>query len=135
MHAALSAALLLTLDIPWVMLFMGPRYKKMVAAIQQGDPMRASLWKAAVSYALMVIGMTVFVSPAFRQGSVAGAVGRAALFGAVVYGIFDFTAAAVFGDWDMKLAVIDVAWGSFVFAAASLGAYMIDHKIIPHRSA
>ena len=125
MHAALSAVLLLVLDVPWVMLYMGPRYQEMVANIQQGKPMRASLWKAAVAYTLMVIGMVTFVSPSFRRGNVLGGSGRAALFGAVVYGIYDFTAAAVFGDWDMKLAVIDVAWGSFVFTAASLLAYTI----------
>ena len=29
--------------------------------------------------------------------------------------IYDFTAAAVLKDWDIKLALLDILWGSFVF--------------------
>ena len=42
----------------------------------------------------------------------------AAAFGAVVYGVYDFTAAAVLKDWDMRLALLDVLWGAAVYAAA-----------------
>lgn len=131
MHALLSAAILLALDIPWVLLAMGPRYKEMVASIQRGNPMRASLWKATVAYTFLVAGIVFFVSPAFRKGNnVWRAVGRAALFGAVIYGVYDFTAAAVFRDWDLRLAVVDVVWGAFVFAAASLGAHVIQTNMV-----
>jgi uncharacterized membrane protein len=38
------------------------------------------------------------------------------LFGFSVYGVYDMTTLAVFKKWDIKLAIIDMVWGGFLFA-------------------
>ena len=42
------------------------------------------------------------------------------LFGIILYGVYDFTAAAVLKNWDIKLAIKDILWGGFVYFITSL---------------
>jgi len=46
-------------------------------------------------------------------------------FGLVVYGVFDFTSAAMLKKWDYLTAFADVFWGCFIssFSAISLGVF------------
>ena len=42
-----------------------------------------------------------------------------ALFGLMVYGIYNFTAGAVLSDWSGKVMIYDIIWGMFVYAVAA----------------
>lgn len=121
MHRSLRAVLgLLALDLAWVTLLMRPRYAALVRAVQRGDEMRARLWPAAAAYALMAVGLHVFVLDGGSPRGGGGAAARGALFGAVLYGVYNATAMAVFDRWSAPLAALDVAWGAGVYAAAAL---------------
>jgi uncharacterized membrane protein len=108
---------LLALDLAWVTVFMRPRYAALVRDVQRGDDMRTRLWPAATAYALMAVGLHAFVLDGAPRG---GGVARGALFGAVLYGVYNATAMAVFDRWSASLAAVDVAWGATVYAAAAL---------------
>jgi uncharacterized membrane protein len=111
----ISTSVLLILDILWVLLFMGKKYTKQVKDIQ-GTNMRGRLGFAFLAYILMVVGLNMFVLPNIRKGhELVDSLKYGAVFGLVVYGIYDCTAAAVFTDWDVGLAALDIAWGAFVF--------------------
>ena len=99
------AVAMLLIDLIWIYTYMGPRYERMVAAIQ-GSPMSVDTTYAALAYASMVIGMNELVVPA-KDRTRAGAV-----WGLLIYGTYNGTAGAVFSDWDPKVAAVDVAWGS-----------------------
>jgi uncharacterized membrane protein len=116
---------LLVLDIIWVIAYMGERYKVMIPKIQCGTDMETNIPYAALSYLLMVIGLLLFVLPNIRKSHlIQDSLLYGAVFGLVLYGVYDLTAAAVIKDWDMKLAAADMAWGAFVmFAAAVVGGY------------
>lgn len=115
----LATAILLVVDIVWVMFFIRKKYDKQVTKIQ-GQAMQARMQFAIISYILMVVGLNVFVLPNIREGHELGdSLKYGATFGLVVYGIYDTTAAAVFKDWDIGLAAVDIAWGTFVFFIAS----------------
>jgi uncharacterized membrane protein len=45
----------------------------------------------------------------------------AALFGFFAYATYDLTNLATLRDWPWRLSVIDIAWGTFVSAAAAAG--------------
>jgi uncharacterized membrane protein len=115
-HATRAIAGLLVLDMVWLRLVMRPRYEALVSAVQGGRPMRFRAPAAAGAYALMVVGLRAFVLDAPRPRAAAAA--RGALFGAVLYGVYNLTAMAVLRDWRARLAALDVAWGAAVYAAA-----------------
>ncbi len=48
------------------------------------------------------------------------------IYGFILYGVFDFTNLAIFKEFNLKTAVIDMAWGGALTASALL----ITNKII-----
>ena len=44
----------------------------------------------------------------------------------MLYGVYDFTAAAVIKNWDIKLALVDVLWGGIVYFIACYGLKFIN---------
>lgn len=110
---------LLILDFLWIGLFMANRYQNEIRQIQ-GTPMSVNMTYAAISYALMVVGLINFVLPNIRsEHRFYDSIKYGFLFGIVVYGIYDFTAAAVLSNWNMRTAILDVLWGGTVFFLAS----------------
>ena len=112
-----STLTLLVLDVLWLYMFMIQRYEIMVKKIQ-GSHIKVRVWSAICAYALMVLGLCIFVIP--RVATYQDAFVYGGLFGLVTYGIFDFTCLSVFSDFDVKLAIIDILWGSFVYFMAAL---------------
>lgn len=119
-HRLISTTTLLVLDILWITLFMGSRYKIMIKDIQ-GSSMTTNILYAFIAYTLMVIGLNHFVLPNIDVSNVSlqDCLSYGFIFGIVLYGVYDFTIGAVLKKWDMKLAVTDVLWGGFVYFAAS----------------
>lgn len=119
-HRLISTTTLLVLDILWITLFMGSRYKIMIKDIQ-GSSMTTNILYAFIAYTLMVIGLNHFVLPNIDVNNVSlqDCLSYGFIFGIVLYGVYDFTIGAVLKKWDMKLAVTDVLWGGFVYFAAS----------------
>ena len=110
-----ATIVLLVLDVLWVTLYMRNAYKKQVQDIQ-GTEMNSRLYLGFIAYFLMVVGLNMFVLPNIRKGhELVDSLKYGATFGLVVYGIYDMTAGAVFKNWDLKLATVDIIWGSFVF--------------------
>ena len=81
---------------------------------------------AILSYALMAMGLSLFVLPNVRSGNISDSVFYGGSFGLIVYGIYDFTAAAVLRDWDVKLAILDVIWGITVYTAAAYAGSLFE---------
>ena len=115
----ISIFILLILDFLWIGLFMKNRYQNEIKQIQ-GTPMSVNITYAVVSYVLMAVGLVLFVLPNIRsKHRLLDSLKYGFLFGIVVYGIYDFTAAAVISKWNMTTAILDVLWGGTVFFLAS----------------
>ena len=114
---AISAAILTAADLMWILFYMGPKYKTLVKKIQ-GSDLEANMASIVGAYVLMIVGLFVFVLP--RSVDTGSALRWGLLFGLVVYGIFDLTNGGIFSRWNFRLALLDMAWGSFVYAAAAL---------------
>ena len=50
---------------------------------------------------------------------------RGALFGVVVYGVYDFTNYSTLRQWPFALTLVDVAWGAVASAAASVAVRIV----------
>jgi uncharacterized membrane protein len=75
-------------------------------------------WPAAVvAYALLGAGIAFFVIP--RAPTVPVAAAHGALFGLVVYGVYDFTNYSTLRQWPFVLTLADVAWGTCASAACA----------------
>jgi uncharacterized membrane protein len=82
-------------------------------------------WTPAVLfYVLYIVGVLIFaVAPGLETGSWTRALMFGALFGFFAYATYDFTNLATLKGWTVPLLVVDVAWGTFVTAAAALAGF------------
>jgi len=117
--AAIGAVAFMVLDGIWLGVLMKNFYRQQLAPIVRladGGAM-APNWPAAfVVYVMLGLGIAAFVIP--RAATVPLAVAYGALFGLVVYGVYDFTNYSTLRQWPFALTLADVAWGGLASAAA-----------------
>ncbi len=117
--AAIGAVAFMVLDGVWLGLVMKNFYRDQLAPIVRlGDGGIAPNWPAAlVVYALLGAGIALFVIPRASTTSLAAAYG--ALFGLVVYGVYDFTNYSTLRQWPFVLTLADLGWGAVASAACA----------------
>lgn len=117
--AAIGAVAFMILDGIWLGVVMKNFYRDQLAPIVRlADGGIAPNWPAAlVVYALLGTGIALFVLPRAATVSLAAVYG--ALFGLVVYGVYDFTNYSTLRQWPFVLTLADVAWGAVASAAAA----------------
>jgi len=76
---------------------------------------------ALLVYLLIPAGLVLFVRPLLAEQTSLGQVfAWGALFGLVLYGVYDFTNLAVLDKWTLRVTLVDLAWGTFLCGAGSL---------------
>ena len=116
----LAVIILLVLDFLWLGLFMGGKYKTQIRSIQ-GSDMKVRPVLIILAYALMILGLTRFVLPNVNNDAnlLQNSLKYGAVFGLILFGVYDFTAGAVLSGWNIQLACVDILWGMFVYFAAT----------------
>jgi uncharacterized membrane protein len=101
--------ILIIIDLIWLYIIKD-RYKNMIINIQkkQFDP--------KMPYALLVYFIIAYALYHFTKDSetLSEKLKNAFIFGFCSYGIYDFTNAALFSDWDIPLAIADSIWGGLL---------------------
>jgi uncharacterized membrane protein len=117
--AAAGAVCFMVLDGLWLGVLMKNFYREQLAPIVRlADGGIAPNWPAAfVVYALLGTGIALFVLP--RASTPLSAAVYGALFGLVVYGVYDFTNYSTLRQWPFVLTLADVAWGMVASAACA----------------
>ncbi len=126
--AYLSAAVAFgVLDFLWLSNAAPRLYRPAIGEIM-ADQVR---WPPAIAfYFLYLVGVTALVVlPALREGGVARAAWTGALFGLVAYATYDLTNQATLRVWPTHLTLIDMAWGAFATATASIVAVVATRLI------
>ena len=110
--AAVGAVAFMVLDGVWLGLLMKNFYRDQLAPIVRlADGGIAPNWPAAfVVYVLLGTGIALFVIP--RASTVPLGGGLGALFGLVVYGVYDFTNYSTLRQWPFVLTLADIGVGS-----------------------
>ena len=123
--AAVGAVAFMVLDGVWLGLLMKNFYRNQLAPIVRlADGGIAPNWPAAfVVYVLLGTGIALFVIP--RAATMAQAAGYGALFGLVVYGVYDFTNYSTLRQWPFVLTLADVAWGAVASASAAMAVRVV----------
>ena len=124
-YAALGALAFMVLDGVWLGVVAKNFYRSQLAPIVRlADGGIAPNWPAAVVvYALLGMGIALFVVPRAPTTSLAAAYG--ALFGLVVYGVYDFTNYSTLRQWPFVLTMVDVAWGTAASAACAAAVRIV----------
>ena len=123
--AAVGAVAFMVLDGIWLGWLMKAFYREQLAPIVRlADGGIAPNWPAAfVVYVLLGAGIALFVIP--RAPTVASAAAFGALFGLVVYGVYDFTNYSTLRQWPFALTLADVAWGVVASAICAVAVKIV----------
>jgi len=100
---------LLILDLIFIQLVLKKRFGNMVMDIQK-EPMSVNLIYAFMSYVFIFLTFYYFVI--VKKATVK----EAFLLGFFTYAIFDFTNLALFKNYSIQTALIDMIWGGTLFA-------------------
>ena len=87
-------------------------FGQMVAKIQR-TALEFKIVGAIIVYLLLAIGLYVFIVEPKKS------LWHAALFGLVIYGVYDFTSYAILKKYDLNVAIMDTVWGSVLMTATT----------------
>lgn len=132
---AYGAALLcfLLLDACWLTLTGTRVYRAALGGLMADE---IDWVPVALFYPLYLVGLLVFaITPALEQRQSLVALWRGALLGLISYAAYDFTNQATLRAWPWSITAIDLAWGTFVSAAAAWAAARLTSRPASRRSA
>ncbi len=106
----LSIFVLLVLDLFWLLGPGRPLYISEIGGLLRSQP---QLGASLAFYLLYAAGLTYFgVVPGLKASSAVLALGQGALFGLMAYATYDLTNLAVLNGFTLRIALIDMAWGT-----------------------
>jgi uncharacterized membrane protein len=112
---------LLIIDLVWLLGIAKNLYRDEMGPLMASEP---KLIAGLCFYLLYALGASIFVViPALAKQSWVDTIQYGALFGLFCYMTYDLTNLAVIRGFPMRLAFIDIAWGSFVTALCGRIAY------------
>lgn len=118
---------LIAIDMTWLLVIAKKMYQNDMGDLMASEP---KLLAGIGFYVLYAIGVCIFVLiPALSKQSWFDAVLYGALFGFFCYMTYDLTNLAVIRNFPIRLAFIDMAWGTFATATVSGFAYWVGNKL------
>jgi uncharacterized membrane protein len=118
----------ITLDIIWLGYIAKDIYERNIGfLLRKSGTDLAPVWPSAIIvYVCIALGIIFFVLPKVRTG-LWDALLWGAIFGGIMYGIYDFTNHAMVDKWPLQIVIIDILWGAFLCGTTSLiAAYIIS---------
>lgn len=118
--------LILTID-GIVLSMLSKLWKKTIERVQH-KPFIFNMYYAIGSYILIIFGQYHFVFKHIRRTHwIYDSIFNGFLFGFVLYGVFDFTNLAIFSDYSLNTAMIDMLWGGILLSFTTfLGYYILE---------
>lgn len=113
-------------DYVWLGVVAKKFYEKELGSLMRpaGAHFDIKILGAIAVYTLIAVGITFFVLP--HVSTVATAWWWGALFGFVVYAIYDFTNWAVISGWPIQMSLVDIAWGTVLSGFIAFCAYHLN---------
>jgi len=106
-NIALLSLIFVFVDIIFLYL-MRNNFQSMITKIQ-GSPLNMKLIPAIACYIILVSSIYYFII--VKKGSYIDAF----LLGFFIYGVYETTNMAILKDWSIKIGLIDLTWGGFLF--------------------
>jgi uncharacterized membrane protein len=119
--------MLIVIDFIWLLGVAKNLYRNEMGELMANDP---KLWAGLAFYLFYALGASIFVIlPALAKQSWISALQYGALFGFFCYMTYDLTNLAVIRNFPIRLAFIDIAWGSCITALTAVFAYWVGSRI------
>jgi uncharacterized membrane protein len=112
---SLATLCFILLDVLWIGLLMNNTYKQQIGnflRIKNGV-FSPYITSSLLVWILIVIGSYLFVLPRIINTSLGIQFLWGAIYGLVVYGVYDFTNYALINAWPLSITLIDLGWGMF----------------------
>jgi uncharacterized membrane protein len=113
------------IDGTMIFLYTGKAFGDMIKTIQKGEPMKTRMLPGILCFFVLAFGYTYFVLPKIRdEAIVLDSLKYGAVFGLVVYAVYDLTNLSTFSKYATSTAIIDMIWGGILgFIVSVLGAF------------
>jgi len=113
-------------DALWLSYFAKAVFRPTLGSILLDDPR----WIFAIAfYLVFAAGVIVFpIGAGLRAGSLLTALAYGAFFGFLAYMTYDLTNMATIKAWTLRLALMDMAWGTVLTAIAAGAGYWIRSR-------
>lgn len=118
----ITIPIFIVLDYVWLGLLMKSFYMR-----ELGELARSTIHygSAFAVYVVMALSLAVFVFPRIVGQTVEKAALMGAVLGFFVYAIYDFTNYATLRSWSWKFMIVDIAWGTAVYAITTGISYSL----------
>lgn len=126
---AIVLPIFLLIDLLWLGVVMKGFYSQELGELarRQGAELAPRWGAAMLVYLLIPAGIVLFVRPLLGEtGNVWQAFGWGALFGLVLYGVYDLTNLAVLEKWTVLMTLADIAWGCVLCGTISCVVKFVD---------
>lgn len=125
---AATAVVFLAVDYIWLSRAIN-FYRSSLGELLSDKP---NLFAAGAFYSIYFVGIVVFaVMPAAKSGGWVSATFLGGLLGLVAYATYDLTNLATLSRWPLVVSVVDMVWGTFITALASLAGFMAIRSFAP----
>jgi uncharacterized membrane protein len=117
----LAAAVFFLIDLVWIGAVARDFYR-----VQLGSLLRPEVhWPAALLfYAIYILGVIVFaVAPALDAESATRALVLGGCLGLFGYATFDLTCLALFRGFPLRMAVVDMVWGTLLTSTVAVAGF------------
>lgn len=101
--------ILSVIDVGFLTL-MKSNWDRTILKIQK-TPLKLNYIYAIISYLILAYGILYYIENV-REKTVV----KAFILGFIIYAVFDFTNLALFKDYPLGLAIIDMVWGGILYA-------------------
>ncbi len=122
-----ALVIFLAIDLIWLGVVARSFYQE-----QMGHLMRPNVnWPAAVAfYMVFVLGIVVLsVMPAAERQSLSHAIILGGLLGLVTYAAYDLTNLATLDGFPLKVALVDLVWGTVLCATVSAMTFLASKHL------
>jgi uncharacterized membrane protein len=116
----------LAIDMVWLTWAARATYVAEMGELIRKQP---NLAAAVAFYLLYAAGLMFFaIMPGLKAGSIMQAVGLGAGLGLIAYGTYDLTNLSVLNGYTLRIALIDLAWGTLLSALTAAIVTAISAK-------
>ncbi|BBO34615.1 DUF2177 family protein [Lacipirellula parvula] len=126
---AALAPITIIVDVLWIGVLMKSFYLGQIGEIarREGGSLTPRWGAALLVYLVIPAGLILFVRPLLAEESrLITALIHGAIFGFILYGVYDFTNLATLEKWTVRMTLVDVAWGMTLCGSMSVVMALLE---------
>jgi uncharacterized membrane protein len=123
----ISLLIFIIVDLTWIAGIMKNFYQSQLGPLSRmtNGSMSPNIPSSILVWMLIVLGLILFVLPKIpKTGSGFEGVLWGALFGLILYGVYDLTNYALLKEWTLSMTIVDMLWGT---VACGISGFIVGH--------